>query len=201
MSSVATKMCFKGGFLIYIKYSVCDGTAKGQHRAANTARDYILKNAFGIESTENLISEAPGGKPYIEGVDFDFSTAHTGNVAIAAACGNGEKKEGLICIDKDIQKIGIDIECENRKIDGRSIKRICEKVFSEKEREYVNVGTPGEVIRFLEVWTKKESIVKATGEGLARIHNADSFGKGFNYLKTEIIEIDNKKYIVSIAGI
>ncbi len=187
--------------LIYVKYEACGGSNTEQRRAANIARNYILSCAFGIKNAESLIIKAKGGKPYIKGADFDFSVAHTENVGVSAACGKGEKKDGLICIDKGVRKIGIDIEPEDRKIGSKSISRICKRFFFEKEREYVAIGTPGERQRFLEVWTKKESIVKATGEGLSGIHNADSFGECFNYLKTENIEIENKKYIVSTAGI
>ena len=201
MSSIAVKIYFKGDFLIYIKYASCDGNSISQHKAANAARDYILYYAFGIKCAEKLISKTEKGKPYINGADFDFSVAHTDDVAIAAACGKGKEAKGLFCIDRDVSKIGIDIEDVERKLDSKYIKLISEKLFSGKEREYLAPGTNGEKQRFLEIWTRKESIVKATGEGLSAIHTADSFSLKVKYLKTKRLVIENKEYIISIAGI
>ena len=201
MSSIAVKIYFVGDFLIYIKYAVCDGDDISRHQAAEAARDYILSEVFNVQNAEKLICKTDKGKPYIKGSDFDFSLAHTDTVAIAAVCGNGRKAEGLIRIDEDVSKIGIDIEAEERRLDSKSIKLISEKFFSEKELDYVKPGFCGESQRFLEIWTRKESIVKATGEGLSAIHNADSFSDAVKYLKTKHLFINNKKYIISVAGI
>ena len=187
--------------MIYLKYGFCENDNVSQHNAAKQIRNYLLYTAFGISDADSAVSADDGGKPYIKGFDVDFSVAHAENAAVAAACGKGVRIEGVVCIDKDVSKIGVDIEWRDRPVSSETIARISEKKFSAREREYVAAGTGGEKQRFLEIWTKKESIVKATGQGLQAIGTSDSFGCDFKFLETRHIMIGDKTYIVSIAAL
>ena len=186
--------------MIYLKYGLCESDSVSQHKEAKNIRNCLLYEAFGINNADSIISVADGGKPYVKGFDIDFSDAHTENAAVVAACGDGGIIDGIICIDKDVSKIGVDIEWAGRPISSKSIALISQKKFSKKEQEYVAVGTNGDRLRFLEIWTKKESIIKATGEGLKSISRADSMSADFKLLKTHRIVIGDKSYIVSIAA-
>lgn len=161
----------------------------------------LLKAVYGIENASDLIKKACGGKPYIEGADFDFSVADTKDAIVVALAGEGEKIPDVLCLDKTCKKIGVDVECTDRLVKKESMLRVIEKLYGEKEREYVAAGTEGDVGRFLEIWTKKESIVKSTGEGLSAISKADTVNFSGEFLETRYFDFLDKIYIVSIAGI
>ena len=64
----------------------------------------------------------------------------------------------------------------------REIKKqeeLAEKYFSQKEKEYATTRE-----RFLEIWTKKESYGKFTGEGVAHI-GKDTFSHKGKYERIE----------------
>ena len=188
--------------MVYVKYALCESADDNCRRdTAHRARAELLNIAFDITNTDELIKIANGGKPYIENAPFDFSDAHTENAVAVAAAGEGGYIEGLICIDETCKKIGIDIEYSGRAVKKEKMAIVIRKLFSRKESEYVCLGTPGDKERFLEIWTKKESIIKATGEGLKAIRGADTFKFSGAFLKTEYVKLGEKDYIVSLAGI
>ena len=85
------------------------------------------------------------GKPMIEGLEF--SLAHSGNL--------------VICAVSD-EPVGCDVE-EIRK----APKGVAERYFSESEQAYLSRFSAEEYDKeFFRLWTKKESYVKMTGEGL-----------------------------------
>lgn len=89
---------------------------------------------------------SPFGKPYLPGHTLSFSLSHSENI--------------IACAVSDNMKIGIDIEyC--RSIDLGEYK----DCFSPLEWNNLSSSvTPQRY--FLELWTKKESLVKADGRGL-----------------------------------
>lgn len=192
---------FGGALLIYFKYVFCQRDNASQHSAAKEIRNYLLCKAFGIINADSAVLISDVGKPCIKDFDVDFSVAHAENAAVAAACGKGMQIEGAVCIDKAVSKIGVDIEWADRPVSRKSMALISGKEFSIREREYVAAGTVGDTQRFLEIWTKKESIVKATGQGLKAIGTADSLDGSYKFLETRHIVIGDKTYIVSIAGL
>ena len=187
--------------MIYLDYCLCGEDAASQRSAARKLRADLLYNAFGIENAKDRIRTAKGGKPYIEGEDVDFSDSHTEFAAAVSACGNGTKNCGLVISDIKAKKTGVDIECENRNIKPSAMALISKKLFSEKEKEYLALGTPGDKSRFLSVWIKKESIIKATGEGLSGIHKADTYSFDGVFLDTRRVIIDGRSYVISVAAI
>lgn len=186
--------------MIYIK-TVSNEDKHLIHRLVYSALDKLLYSAFGVENAGQIIKKAEFGKPYIENANFDFSVSHTDNAGVIAVCGQGTEIEGYICIDKDVSKIGVDIECADREISNNSLNLIMNKYYTEQEREYVNCGTNDYKLRFLEVWTKKESIVKATGEGVRAIGKTDVYGFDCAYLETRHKLIKDKTYIISVVAI
>ena len=193
---------FGGDKLVYLKYSVSEKSdGKSLHIIAKNALNELLKSAFGIENALPLIKTHRGGKPYIEGANFDFSDSHTENAIAVAACGEGGAVPGLICIDENFSKIGVDIEWAERKTADKSMIKVIDKLYTAEEKNYVDIGAAGYKKRFLEIWTKKESIVKATGEGLSGVKKADTNNFPCVFLKTEYVNIGDKEYIISIAGI
>lgn len=100
-----------------------------------------------LQAKDIFITRDADGKPYqetIPGVFFNYS--HSGTVV---ACGIAA------------ENIGVDLQ----KLTGAG--RVREKVYSQEEWE--EEKTSGECSRyFTEVWAKKESYLKLTGEGLRR---------------------------------
>ncbi len=100
-----------------------------------------------------------GEKPYVKGQkDICFCLSHSGDYAVCGIA-NGE--------------IGIDIERTNRRLfevgKEESFLRVIKKSFSLREQEALLQTATREVQQelFLKYWTRKESISKVLGTGLA----------------------------------
>ncbi|WP_192764264.1 4'-phosphopantetheinyl transferase family protein [Actinomadura algeriensis] len=90
------------------------------------------------------------GKPRLPGHAIDFSLSHSGDRVVLALV------EGAV--------VGVDVERES----DRDIDRLAEMVLSAPERETFAALPPGDRKRAFHVyWSRKESILKATGHGLA----------------------------------
>jgi len=82
------------------------------------------------------------GKPFVSG-DWDFNLSHSGDVVACAITREG--------------RIGIDVE-RHRDVDPQRFKRY----FSTDELEWMG----DDARRFIELWTQKEAVIKASGVGL-----------------------------------
>lgn len=127
------------------------------------------------------IAHATSGKPYAENCDIQFSLSHSGSFAAAALA------------ESDI---GIDIETP-RKVD----LKLAERYFSPDERERLNTSQDAEH-EFLRIWTRKESLLKAAGIGIATplcdlcvLNNKVEFN-GIDYA---IITVCQEDYFLSAA--
>lgn len=127
------------------------------------------------------ITEAPefdyleGGKPVIKGhpkIHFNFS--HSGNVALCAI---------------DNQPVGADVET-SRKITPSLIS------YTMNEKEQAEIASaPESLPAFLALWTRKEAVLKLTGEGIRNDLKAVLTNANNVVFETKITE----KYIYSIA--
>ena len=104
---------------------------------------FLLTGALGIRN-EDEIRCGGNGKPFAPGYPA-FSLSHSGAWCVLAVCADGE--------------IGADIE----EIDGRS-PEIAPEVCTAAELDWMRADP---VERFFRLWTWKESVMKATGLGLA----------------------------------
>ena len=114
---------------------------------------------FGYE----IIEIKREGKPYVKDCSYHFNLSHSGDYLLLAV--------GDTPVGADIEKI--------TKIRPKTV----EKYFSQSEQERVKKNGSKD---FFEIWTKKESYVKYTGEGM----------KGFSHLSEYPKEIAffTKKY-------
>lgn len=85
------------------------------------------------------------GKPVYDGLEFNIS--HSGNFVLIAIGG---------------APLGIDIETSKEGFDFNSLHK---NTFCAKEIAYINDGDDRKT-RFIVLWTRKEALLKATGEGL-----------------------------------
>lgn len=97
------------------------------------------------------------GRPFLKGEGIDLSITHADGYVLCAV-GDG--------------RIGLDAERFDR-ADTLSAKRLSERWFTESERTAYLQAPTG--MRFLELWTRKESAVKMSGEGLSALAKTDTF--------------------------
>lgn len=98
------------------------------------------------------VAYGKNGKPYAPGADgVAFSISHSGCAAAGALLtGGGE--------------VGVDIERVDRGNDLRH-KRIAARFYTDAERAYIDASDDRE-LSFYTVWTRKESYLKYTGDGI-----------------------------------
>lgn len=109
----------------------------------------ILSSFLNLNPKDIYFSFTGNKKPYIEGVHFNIS--HSGRFTIIAI---------------SPKPVGIDIEYINEKFDFSTLLNICFK-----ESELNNIHN---IVDFYTLWTRKEAILKASGEGLIdNLHEID----------------------------
>lgn len=135
-----------------------DLTAPEQARAARFVQDrdrmhfiaarwQMRRILAKVTGGEPLITEGPRGKPMIAGGPA-FNLSHAGGLAALVVCA------------EDLP-LGVDIEA-HRPLDP-GLDAIA---FAPEERAELAALTEGREAAFFRGWTRKEAVVKATGEGL-----------------------------------
>jgi len=71
--------------------------------------------------------------------------------------------ENRLMIGLDRQPLGVDIEWLSRPLDIDDMVKAC---FSDKEAAFITARGEGMLRRFFTLWTRKEAILKLTGEGI-----------------------------------
>jgi 4'-phosphopantetheinyl transferase len=94
------------------------------------------------------IARGPFGKPYIEGTDLRFNLSDT--------------KDALLIAITQGHEIGADIETMTRTVDHMAVG---EHYFTPEEVNVIATSTDPKR-KFLEFWTRKESVLKASGVGI-----------------------------------
>lgn len=130
----------------------------------------LAQEKLRLKNKDIVFSKNEYGKPYLQGrEEFNFNISHSGDWVICA-------------IDSDA--VGIDIE-EIRQID----LEIAEKVFTNNEIKELSKREGIEKLEyFYDIWTAKESYVKALGKGL------------FIPLETFEIYIDGDRVMLNNGG-
>ena len=104
-----------------------------------------LREEYGIQ-TPPVFDYTAEGKPFILGrPDIHFSFSHSGNVALCALSD---------------QPVGADVEVP-RKITPSLVSY----TMNDREQEQINASADP-ALRFLYFWTRKEALLKLTGEGI-----------------------------------
>lgn len=115
----------------------------------------ILSKYIGCAPADLKFDIDTRGKPFLSSdntLSLTFNLSHSGNRVVFAVSKN--------------QDLGVDLELIKKE---RAILKIAERYFSAAEtRELRNLPKASQVKRFYELWTLKESVLKACGYGLAR---------------------------------
>lgn len=120
-----------------------------------SALRFLLSGYLGIPAAEIRFEYQPSGKPEVAAQQnprqLRFNVSHSAGVALIAV--------------GDDHRIGIDIEKIRAEVD---ITALAERFFSVHERTGLR-ALPGHfrAAAFFACWTRKESFLKATGEGLS----------------------------------
>ena len=121
-----------------------DGYLRQDDRLRCVTADALLQVALGTDTYR--IEKGASGKPYVKDrADFFYNISHSGRYVVIA-WGNTE--------------VGVDVQQEG----NAKASALARRYFSADEQAYVQADPQ----RFYEVWTKKESYVKYTGQGLGR---------------------------------
>ncbi|HVF62611.1 MAG TPA: 4'-phosphopantetheinyl transferase superfamily protein [Casimicrobiaceae bacterium] len=113
----------------------------------------VLGGVLGCSPAHVDIRRGKRGRPFVpDQSSFDFNVSHTRNVALIAVT----RRTG--------HRIGVDVEHEDRRVNHA---RLAQRVLTAAERRRI-AGQPEDDLRrsFLRVWTAKEAMSKATGDGL-----------------------------------
>lgn len=154
------------------------GTArKARYACAHALLRCQLGTALGQAPREVSIIAGPKRRPRLAGKsaaqvrdsDFDFNLTSTdGLVACALATGKGT----ALTVNSDREsladrhpalRIGIDLEAPKADIDTDALR---EMVLTGAEIRWLETMQQGDTSRFYQLWTLKEALAKADGEGL-----------------------------------
>jgi 4'-phosphopantetheinyl transferase len=126
----------------------------------------ILGESTGQDASRIEFDSGPQGKPHVRGGDsIHFNISHSHHWWVMA-----------VARDRDV---GIDVEDLQRSVD---IERIAERLFAPEEIAVMRSLPEAERRRaFFRVWTSREAVVKAMGEGI--------FASGHKF----VVEADPKK--------
>lgn len=129
-----------------------------------------------------FVKRTPLGKPFVEGCgELYVSVTHAGEIVLVAVSRN---------------EIGIDCEPVARRT--RDVNAMAGRFFTPSERELIKSVDDTEKERvFLEVWTKKEALVKLSGEGLVALSSTDSEKLPHNVELTMLNDFQG--YITAVA--
>lgn len=125
------------------------------------------------------------GKPFIEGHPVHFNLSDTKDAVLVAVAH---------------QPIGADIETMNRNTDH---ERVAEHYFTTTEVESIRHAKDGKR-RFLELWTRKEAVLKACGVGLMDDLHSLEVGEAFNEMRIshpDFVRLAEAEYHVQTMAI
>jgi 4'-phosphopantetheinyl transferase len=124
--------------------------------AGRTSLRSVLGLVLRMPPGEVPIARGRRGRPELRGTDadLDFNISHTGSVALIGVL----RRAG-----RDV-RIGVDVERAEREVGS---DRLARKFLAPEERAAIaGLAPDARRRRFLEYWTCKEAMSKATGDGL-----------------------------------
>ena len=170
-----------GGFL---NKASLNSKAEKNKLISKTAYELISERLTELTGEAPAIKKTDRGKPYIVDLPYHISISHCDDAV-------------LFAISDDV--IGVDIE-RPREFSDHAKKRI----FSENEKKYISNGDENK--RSTVLWTMREAVCKATGEGMSQWFFDCSFANEASELVTEydiynlrVIEISD--YICTLASV
>jgi 4'-phosphopantetheinyl transferase len=132
------------------------GTAalRDRYVAGRAALRETLAERLAIAPAEIVIRRGPRGRPMLEPPgQLDFNVTHTRGIALIAH------------LERPGYRVGVDIEAVDRTLAHDGLAR---KFLTARERETIaGLDDDGRRRAFLRLWTCKEAMSKATGDGIS----------------------------------
>jgi 4'-phosphopantetheinyl transferase len=111
----------------------------------------LLGACLGLAPERVPIQSDARGKPHLEGGGFEFNLAHSGDLLLVAVAKR--------------MPVGVDVERVRPLRDATAIAR---RFFTAREADWLETRSGAERGRaFFRLWTRKEAVLKATGEGIS----------------------------------
>ena len=136
---------------------------------ARANRFHLKEHRSRFEATHTLLRLLVGRLSGFEPASLRFGKGHHSKPILASPTGtdihfNMSYTQGrtIVGLEKG-HPIGVDIEWTKRPLDIDSMLEAC---FSSRERAYITAQPVGMLHRFFTLWTRKEAILKLTGEGI-----------------------------------
>ncbi len=136
---------------VYIGKYDYSGIERGGRKKAETQNGrellgFAVRDAYGLDSASMMIELGEHGKPYFPDSAVNFNISHSGDYAAAAVCS---------------VPVGVDIQVY-RPIKEGLVRKLCRG----SELDYI--AASGDTQRtFINLWSLKESYIKAIGMGMA----------------------------------
>ena len=136
-----------------------DALRRREDKARSLGAGLLLRAGFsrlGINAEDEIFLVSEGGKPYLAHRDgLFFNLAHSGDRAM--------------CVISDVE-VGCDVE-----LIGGGNERVAKRFFTEIENQWLET-CEDKASGFARIWTLRESVVKATGRGIAASLGGFSIG-------------------------
>lgn len=110
---------------------------------------HVIGSALGEKAGALRFMRGPFGKPSIDGPPVHFNFSDTKDAILIGLCNEHD--------------IGVDIETMARDVDHHAVS---EHYFTSEEVEAIRKDGDGSKRKFLEYWTRKEAVLKASGVGI-----------------------------------
>lgn len=121
------------------RFTVCRGLLR-----------HLLSSLTGKKAESLRFQYGPNGKPKLRGHDLEFNMSHSHDWVIIAV--------------SPFSPVGVDVERVRRNL---AVDKLVDKVMSSSEKEeWRRLTEEARLLAFFRLWTRKEAVVKATGEGL-----------------------------------
>lgn len=118
----------------------------------------MLRDSFGIEAQPRF-EVGRHGKPSLLLTDSPVADGVLGQ-GRAVTFNLSHCRNAIACVVSDTDEVGIDVECT-----GRYTAALADYSMSEAEKRQIAVADDPDV-EFTLLWTKKEALLKLTGEGI-----------------------------------
>ncbi len=143
------------------------GVARNEFVTGRATLRAVLGEMLAIKAREVEIRTGLRGKPLVNGVQF--SVTHARGLVGLAVCAEGQ--------------VGLDVEWVDRTCEA---EEIAEMHFAAGERK-VMAAAEDRVGEFFRIWTRKEAVVKALGEGLGLSLD------GFDVAGSDAVEVGGRR--------
>ncbi|SER95609.1 4'-phosphopantetheinyl transferase family protein [Lachnobacterium bovis] len=156
-SNVFMEKLVKLGKIHHERYKKIQKISNIEEKCRSLSAGLLVSYALAVEdiSVKDVqIKYQKNNKPYLENSNIFYNISHT------------QKYVAVVISDCES---GIDVETARKrwKDNPKSLERLSKKILSLSERQqFDNICNEEKTAYFTKIWTKKESYVKATGEGI-----------------------------------